>query len=127
LSQGLSLNQILAGLNLADLNNLTSGLTNLLNGVLDNLLGAVLQDIGAGSGPGECSILDLTLGPVTLNLLGLVVDLDNCGNGPVTVIVSAHHGGLLGNLLCNLTRHGQFPLGSLLGDILAGLLATGPL
>jgi len=51
-----------------------------------------------------CPVLDLAVGPVRLNLLGLKVRLDNCANGPVTVNVSATQGGgLLGNLVCGLT------------------------
>ena len=43
---------------------------------------------------------------MNLNLLGLVVNLDNCNNGPVTVDVTAvpGAGNLLGNLLCNLAN-----------------------
>jgi hypothetical protein len=52
----------------------------------------------------ECDILNLTLGPVELNLLGLVVVLDDCDGGPVTVDITAQpgEGQLLGNLLCQL-------------------------
>ena len=96
------------------------------DGALESLLNSVLQSITGGAAPGECSVLSLTLGPVNLNLLGLAVNLDNCSGGPVTVTISAHHGALLGNLLCNLTNHG-LTLGSLLGDILGALLNTGPL
>jgi hypothetical protein len=45
-----------------------------------------------------CSILDLTLGPLHLNLLGLVVDL----NTVRLTITADPAGGLLGNLLCSL-------------------------
>jgi len=127
LDQGLTLNQILGLLTVNDLNNLLGGLTGLLNGVLGNLLNAVLQSVGNGAGPGECAILNLALGPLDLNLLGLGVHLDNCGNGPVTVTITAHHGALLGNLLCSLTNQGAFSLGSLLSDILGNLLGRGPL
>lgn len=51
-----------------------------------------------------CPVLNLNLGPVRLNLLGLKVKLDNCANGPVNVNVTAtQNGGLLGNLVCGLT------------------------
>jgi hypothetical protein len=127
LNQGLSLNQILGNLTANQLNTLLTGLTGLLNGVLGNLLQAVLQSVSPGAAPGECAILNLALGPLDLNLLGLGVHLDNCENGPVTVTITAHHGALLGNLLCNLTGRSQVPLGSLLSDILGRLLGTGPL
>jgi hypothetical protein len=53
---------------------------------------------------GATPVLDLSLGPVRLNLLGLNVRLDNCQGGPVTVEITATPGGgLLGNLLGGLT------------------------
>lgn len=47
--------------------------------------------------PGSCTILDLTLGPLHLDLLGLVVDLNQ-----VHLVITAERGpgNLLGNLLC---------------------------
>ncbi len=49
-------------------------------------------------------ILNLTLGPVYLNLLGLKVNLSNNGGGPIHVTVSATQGGgLLGNLLSGIS------------------------
>jgi hypothetical protein len=127
LLSGLSLDQILGALGANDLGNLLGGLTDLLNGVLGNLLQSVLTGIGPGSGAGECAVLHLALGPLNLTLLGLNVVLDNCSGGPVTVDLTAHHGGLLGNLLCSLAGHGGLNLGTLLGDILGGLLDSGPL
>ena len=46
---------------------------------------------------GTCTILDLTLGPLHLDLLGLVVDLNQ-----VHLVITAERGpgNLLGNLLC---------------------------
>jgi hypothetical protein len=49
---------------------------------------------------GSCSILHLTLGPLDLNLLGLVVDLNQV-KLDITAVPGA--GNLLGNLLCALT------------------------
>ena len=48
-----------------------------------------------------CQILNLTLGPLTLNLLGLVVEIPN----PVVLNIFAVQGAgnLLGNLLCAIT------------------------
>jgi len=63
-----------------------------------------------------CDILNLSLGPINLNLLGLIVNLDNCNNGPITVDITGDDSGLLGQLLCGLA-------GGLLGPIdLGGLL-----
>lgn len=50
------------------------------------------------SGAGECPILDLTLGPITLNLLGLIVE-----TSPICLNITAYDGGgLLGDLLCTV-------------------------
>jgi hypothetical protein len=45
-----------------------------------------------------CPILDLTLGPLDLNLLGLIVHLDTVH----LVITADSEGGILGQLLCGL-------------------------
>jgi hypothetical protein len=52
--------------------------------------------------PGSCEVLDLRLGPLHLNLLGLIVDLYGpTRHDPVRVHVTADpNGGLLGSLLC---------------------------
>jgi hypothetical protein len=46
---------------------------------------------------GACRVLDLTLGPLHLDLLGLVVDLNQVH---LTVTAQQGPGNLLGNLLC---------------------------
>jgi hypothetical protein len=49
---------------------------------------------------GECSVLDLILGPLNLNLLGLVVDLNK-----VHLTITANPaGGVLGTLFCGLAN-----------------------
>jgi hypothetical protein len=53
----------------------------------------------AGSG-GSCGVLDLDLGPLHLDLLGLVVDLDEV---VLDVVAEQGPGNLLGNLLCAVT------------------------
>jgi hypothetical protein len=48
------------------------------------------------TGAADCPILDLELGPINLNLLGLVVE-----TSPICLNITAHQGeGLLGDLLC---------------------------
>jgi len=82
----------------------------------------VLTAIQEGQGQ-TCAILNLELGPLDLNLLGLGVTLDDCDDGPVTVDVTAQRGALLGNLLCGLLHGGGgLTIGSVLGDILDQLL-----
>ncbi|HET6966214.1 MAG TPA: hypothetical protein VFH58_15670 [Acidimicrobiales bacterium] len=51
--------------------------------------------------PASCHILNLTLGPLDLNLLGLVVHLDTVH---LTVDAQPGPGNLLGNLLCSVTH-----------------------
>jgi len=113
LGSGLNLSGILG-----QLNNVTSSLNTFLGGVehlLDGALGQAMTVTDVLGTPvtsrvttqqtmqGNCDILNLSLGPIDLNLLGLNVALDNCNNGPVTVDVTADpKGGLLGNLLCGL-------------------------
>ncbi len=46
---------------------------------------------------GTCQILTLTLGPLHLDLLGLVVDLNQVN---LTITAQSGPGNLLGNLLC---------------------------
>lgn len=98
LNDGTSIAAVLAGLELdGNLPLFLNGLTALLNQVFDRI-GTNTQLVGA-----TCSVLNLALGPLDLNLLGLVVELDDCAGGPVTVDVEAvPGGGLLGDLLCAL-------------------------
>jgi hypothetical protein len=51
----------------------------------------------AGPAPGQCEVLDLVLGPLNLDLLGLVVQLNQ-----VELNVSANPVGTLGTLFCQL-------------------------
>jgi len=120
LNGGTPLNVILGGLNAQETTVLTNGLRDLLNGALNNLNQAVLQSIQPAQA-NQCPILNLSLGPLHLNLLGLVVDLDNCNNGPVTVDLTAiRGGGLLGGLLCGIAN--LLNPGSTLQQILQQLL-----
>jgi len=111
LDSGTPLGDILGDLSADDLETLTTGLTDLLNGVFDAVLssggtaggvaGAAAQQAGSTT-----DILNLSLGPVSLNLLGLQVDLDDCDGGPVTIDVTADagSGNLLGNLLSSVAH-----------------------
>jgi hypothetical protein len=70
-----------------------------------------------------CTILDLTLGPINLDLLGLVIDLNQV-ELDITAVPGA--GNLLGNLLCavaGLLDGGGPPqgIGALLNRLLTGL------
>jgi hypothetical protein len=103
--------------------------TGLVQGTLTSLTGAitpvsqtVTTAVTAALATGSCTILDLTLGPLHLNLLGLVVDLNQ-----VHLVITAQQGpgNLLGNLLCAVANllNGGAPggLANLLNQLL-GLL-----
>ena len=73
---------------------------------------------------GTCPILSLTLGPLHLDLLGLVVDIPNPIN--LNIVAESGPGNLLGNLLCSVTNllNGGGALSQIanaLNQILAGL------
>ena len=110
LNEGNSLADILNDLSPNRLTRLTTGLTHLLNEVLSRVTSArAVTGVSGTDGLTtqqvdiSCNILNLALGPIELKLLGLIVELDNCEGGPVTVDVTAvEGGGLLGDLLCNL-------------------------
>jgi len=98
LNGGTPLGTILGGLS-------TAQLTTLLNGLRDLLNQGVFLPLTQSSALAavSCDVLNLSLGPVHLNVLGLVVDLDDCHGHPVTLDITAQPaGGLLGQLLCNL-------------------------
>ena len=100
LNSGGLLGNILGGLSSTNTSTLTSGLTGLLNGAL----GAVNTPTAVTGA--STNVLNLSVGPLNLNLLGLDVTLNNCNNGPVTVDVIAHSGPgqLLGNLIGGLSH-----------------------
>jgi hypothetical protein len=84
--------------------------------------------LGATPGEGDaCDILNLALGPVNLDVLGLVVTLDDCEGGPVTVDITATEEGLVGPLLCDLAGGLLDPdaiLANLLDDLTDDQLAV---
>lgn len=111
LNGGTPLGNILGGLSGTNLNTLLDGITGLLNGVLGQVtapssLAGVTTGALTSAAATPVNILHLSLGPVDLNLLGLLVHLDNCANGPVTVDITAvpGPGNLLGNLLGGLAH-----------------------
>ena len=70
------------------------------------LVGGIAQAVStaatsAVTAAGSCSILDLTLGPLHLDLLGLVVDLNQVH---LQITAQSGPGNLLGNLLCAVTH-----------------------
>jgi hypothetical protein len=85
-----------------------NGLTSVLDQVFDRL------SSNSAATAASCNVLNLAIGPLDLNLLGLRVELDDCEGGPVTLDITATPGGgLLGDLLCglaNLLNGGASPL-----------------
>jgi hypothetical protein len=70
-----------------------------------------------------CNVLDLTLGPLDLNLLGLEVHLNQ-----VHLVINANPaGGLLGQLLCSLAGGLSGPLDTIIGLLNQILAALGGL
>jgi hypothetical protein len=61
--------------------------------------GAATAAAATPSATGTCSVLSLTLGPLHLDLLGLVVDLNQVN---LNITAQSGSGQLLGNLLCNV-------------------------
>lgn len=88
--------------------------------------------IGAAHAAATCSVLHLVLGPVNLNLLGLVVTLGggSLANQPIVLDITAvpGSGNLLGNLLCSVSNllngTGVTPLTSSLTTGLLNLVNT---
>jgi hypothetical protein len=82
---------------LAAVGQLTGTLTNTATGVVQNVSQQVVLPITDATG--TCQILDLTLGPLDLDLLGLVVHLDTVH---LNITAESGPGNLLGNLLCGI-------------------------
>jgi hypothetical protein len=104
-----------------------------ITGTVTDALGAVVGTatqnvaIPVVSATGTCEILHLTLGPLDLNLLGLVIHLDQV---VLNIDAQSGPGALLGNLLCAVAHllDGTGPLGAiagLLNQILAILSGLG--
>jgi hypothetical protein len=126
----------------ATLTNATGDVTGAVNGTLSNLTfanqggnlvlsGTFTDTLGNATkftttvlqATGSCQILDLTLGPLDLDLLGLVVHLDTVH---LNITAQRGPGNLLGNLLCAVAglldaNGGTNSLVTLLNRLVAGL------
>ena len=102
----------------------TGTLTNVTTGATQAVNTAFSTPVIGGTGP--CKVLDLTLGPLHLDLLGLVVDLNQVH---LQITAQPGPGNLLGNLLCsvahlldsNASPNALQQLATLLNQILGGL------
>jgi hypothetical protein len=86
-----------SGGQLAAVGTLTGTLTNTVTGVVQNVSQQIVLPITGTNA--TCQILDLTLGPLDLDLLGLVVHLDQVH---LEITAESGPGNLLGNLLCGI-------------------------
>lgn len=80
--------------------------TGVVTGTLTTLTGAVIPvtqtvttTLQSAAANGTCDILNLVLGPLHLNVLGLVVDLNQV---VLNITAQSGAGNLLGNLLCSV-------------------------
>ena len=102
----------------------TGTLTGTLTNAAGDVIGTITQTITTVvTASGSCQILDLTLGPLDLNLLGLVVHLDTVH---LNITAQSGPGNLLGNLLCAVAHlldggQGVNGLANLLNQIIARL------
>ena len=69
-----------------------------IGGVTQQITTTVSAVLTSTQQGGSCQILDLVLGPLHLDLLGLVVDLNQVH---LTITAERGPGNLLGNLLCS--------------------------
>ncbi|MFL5727415.1 MAG: ABC transporter substrate-binding protein [Chloroflexota bacterium] len=97
---------------------LTGTVTNLVTGATSTLSQALTLDVLALTA--TCDILHLELGPLDLNLLGLMVHLDRI---VLDITAQSGPGNLLGNLLCGIAGllDGNAPL-SAIATLLNNLL-----
>jgi len=96
--------------------NLTGNLRNAAGDVIRTVDRTVRLPVAIGAAS-TCDILHLTLGPLDLNLLGLVVHLDRI---KLDITAQAGPGNLLGNLLCAIA--GLLDQGLNLNGVLRDLL-----
>lgn len=73
-----------------------------MTGIVQTITSAASSVVtnAAGTG-GGCQVLDLTLGPLNLDLLGLVVTLNQVH---LNITAQPGPGNLLGNLLCSVSQ-----------------------
>ena len=83
----------------AALGTLTGTLTNLVTGVVTTITQDVVLPLLSATG--SCPVLHLELGPLDLNLLGLMVHLDKV---VLDVTAQSGPGNLLGNLVCGVAN-----------------------
>ena len=96
---------------------------NVVNTATGSVIGTFTTPITGAAAAGSCQILDLTLGPLDLNLLGLMVHLDQVH---LNITAQQGPGNLLGNLLCGVAHlldntNGLQGIVNILNNLLGGL------
>ena len=101
------------GGNLAAVGTLSGTLTDALGNVIGTVTNAPVT-LPVTQATGSCQILHLVLGPLDLNLLGLMVHLNQV---VLDITAQSGPGNLLGNLLCAVAHllDGNAPAGGLAG------------
>lgn len=99
--------------------NTQGGTVNAVLQLTNTLTGAITQIVVPLQNAGSCTILDLTVQPIDLDLLGLHLHTDT-----IHVVLTAQRGTLLGNLLCGLFFGNGPPLG-VASTLLNNLLKQG--
>jgi hypothetical protein len=98
---------------------LLSGVFTSVSGITTPITQTVTTTVVGATNPAACNVLSLQLGPLHLNLLGLVIDLNQIN---LNITAQPGPGNLLGNLLCavaNLLNGGNTGgLGALLNQLL---------
>lgn len=99
---------------------LTGQVTGAVTGLVQNLAVTIPIIIGNSGAGAACEILHLELGPIDLNLLGLMVHVDQI---VIDITAQPGPGNLLGNLLCAIAGllDNNGPL-NIISDLLNSLL-----
>ena len=102
-----------SGSQIVAVGSLSGTLTDALGNTVGSVSGMQIQ-LPVSQIIGSCEILHLELGPLDLDLLGLVVHLDQV---VLDITAQAGAGNLLGNLLCAITNilNGPAPLFAIIG------------
>lgn len=99
---------------------LTGTVTNAVTGATGAINQALTLPVLGTAATGSCQILDLVLGPLHLDLLGLVVDLNQVH---LNITAQQGPGNLLGNLLCAVAGLLDNTGGGTTGGALNGIAA----
>ena len=101
---------------LVAIGSLTATVTDAAGNVVRTIVTPVTVPVTNAAAAGSCDVLNLVLGPLHLDLLGLVIDLNQV---VLNITAQTGAGNLLGNLLCTIT--GLLDAGALGGRLVGAL------